>query len=214
MLSTTDFVALALQCAASVHPDTVQEVARVESGFNPYAIAEIIPKVERKPGDKGVVSYLPKTKETALQIVKQIESRNHRYSVGLMQITSTNFANFSTTAERMFDPCENLKISEKILVDCYKRGGDILRGLSCYYSGNPETGTKPELAFNNTSYVQRIGFNPLVNNRKWIVPSVKDEIKKESVTPSIKPKQITIYPQYAMRGTVLDDKETSDVKTQ
>ncbi|HBL4983494.1 TPA: transglycosylase SLT domain-containing protein, partial [Escherichia coli] len=85
MLSTTAFAALALQCAASVHPDTAHEVARVESGFNPYAIAEIIPKVERKPGDKGVVSYFPKTKEAALQIVNQIESRNHRYSVGLMQ---------------------------------------------------------------------------------------------------------------------------------
>ncbi|EDP2298745.1 transglycosylase, partial [Salmonella enterica subsp. enterica serovar Enteritidis] len=57
MLSTSTFLALAMQCAASVHPDTTHEVARVESGFNPYAIAEIIPKVKRKPGDKGVVSY-------------------------------------------------------------------------------------------------------------------------------------------------------------
>lgn len=53
MLSTTAFVALAMQCAASIHPDTAQEVARVESGFNPYAIAEIIPKNERKEGDSG-----------------------------------------------------------------------------------------------------------------------------------------------------------------
>ncbi|HFL4535192.1 TPA: transglycosylase, partial [Escherichia coli] len=52
MLSTSTFLALAMQCAASVHPDTTHEVARVESGFNPYAIAEIIPKVKRKPGDK------------------------------------------------------------------------------------------------------------------------------------------------------------------
>ncbi|EAM8769972.1 transglycosylase [Salmonella enterica] len=214
MLSTTAFAALALQCAASVHPDTAHEVARVESGFNPYAIAEIIPKVERKPGEKGVVSYFPKTKEAALQIVNKIESRNHRYSVGLMQITSTNFANFNTTAEKMFDPCENLKVSEKILVDCYKRGGDILRGLSCYYSGNPETGTKPESDFNNTSYIQRIGFNPPDNKKNWVVPSVKDAIRKENVTQSIKPKEITVYPQYAMRGTVLDEKETNDVKTQ
>ncbi len=113
MLSTTAFAALALQCAASVHPDTAHEVARVESGFNPYAIAEIIPKVERKPGDKGVVSYFPKTKEAALQIVNQIESRNHRYSVGLMQITSTNFANFNTTAEKMFDPAKISRFQSK-----------------------------------------------------------------------------------------------------
>ena len=75
MLSTSTFLALAMQCAASVHPDTTHEVARVESGFNPYAIAEIIPKVKRKPGDKGVVSYFPESKEAALKIVKNIELR-------------------------------------------------------------------------------------------------------------------------------------------
>ncbi|HBA8604287.1 TPA: lytic transglycosylase domain-containing protein [Escherichia coli] len=214
MLSTSAFVALALQCAVNVHPDTAHEVARVESGFNPYAIAEIIPKVKRQPGDKGIVSYFPKTKEAALKIVKEIESRKHRYSVGLMQITSTNFSRFNTTAEKMFDPCENLKVSEKILVDCYKRGGDILRGLSCYYSGNPETGTKSEPDFNNTSYVQRIGFNPPDTKRSWVVPSVKDEIRKENVTTIIKHKEITVYPQYAMRGTVLEEKETNDVQNQ
>lgn len=33
-----------LLCAASVHPDTINDIARVESGFNPYAVAEIIPE--------------------------------------------------------------------------------------------------------------------------------------------------------------------------
>jgi type IV secretion system protein VirB1 len=41
MLSTTAFLAAAMQCAASVHPSTALDVARVESGFHPYAIAEI-----------------------------------------------------------------------------------------------------------------------------------------------------------------------------
>ena len=35
-----------LLCAASVHPDTINDIARVESGFNPYAVAEIIPERE------------------------------------------------------------------------------------------------------------------------------------------------------------------------
>ena len=50
MLSTTVFLAAAMQCAASVHPSTALDVARVESGLNPYAIAEIL------PGGKGVTS--------------------------------------------------------------------------------------------------------------------------------------------------------------
>lgn len=40
-----------LLCAASVHPDTINDIARVESGFNPYAVAEIIPERERGSGN-------------------------------------------------------------------------------------------------------------------------------------------------------------------
>ncbi|MDX6940917.1 transglycosylase, partial [Enterobacter kobei] len=40
MLSTTAFLALAVQCAASIPSSTSLDVARVESGFHPYAIAE------------------------------------------------------------------------------------------------------------------------------------------------------------------------------
>lgn len=49
MLSTTAFLAATMQCAASIHPSTALDVARVASGFNPYAIAEIIPKVTGTP---------------------------------------------------------------------------------------------------------------------------------------------------------------------
>ncbi len=38
MLSTTAFLAIAMQCAASIHPSTAFDVARVEP--NPYAIAD------------------------------------------------------------------------------------------------------------------------------------------------------------------------------
>lgn len=62
MLSTTAFLAVAMQCAATVHPSTSLDVARVESGYNPYAIAEIVPKPERKPGDKGFITHMPKVR--------------------------------------------------------------------------------------------------------------------------------------------------------
>lgn len=217
MLSTTALVALAMQCAASVHPDTAREVARVESGFNPYAIAEIIPKDKRKPGDSGVISYSPQTKEEALQIIERIKSTQRRFSVGLMQITSTNFDKYDVTAEKLLNPCPNLSVFEKILVDCYQRGGNLKNALSCYYSGNFVTGKQAEPTFNNTSYTERIGFNRTDQKKNWLVPSVKDEIDKESrqpVLPSTKPTEITVYPQYAMRGTVSDNKETTDVENQ
>ncbi|MCI4183635.1 transglycosylase SLT domain-containing protein, partial [Dickeya dianthicola] len=59
MLSPTAFLAAAMQCAASIHPSTAFDVAKVESGFNPYAIAEIVPSDERMPGSAGVISHQP-----------------------------------------------------------------------------------------------------------------------------------------------------------
>ncbi len=111
-----------LLCAASVHPDTINDIARVESGFNPYAVAEIIPERERGSYGKSVISHMPKSKEEALTVIREIENRKRRYSVGLMQITSSNFSFYSTSAEKLLDSCENLSVFEKIIVDCYKRG--------------------------------------------------------------------------------------------
>ena len=97
-----------LLCAASVHPDTINDIARVESGFNPYAVAEIIPERERGSYGKSVISHMPKSKEDALTVIREIENRKRRYSVGLMQITNSNFSFYSTSAEKLLDPCENL----------------------------------------------------------------------------------------------------------
>jgi type IV secretion system protein VirB1 len=122
MISTTTFIALAMQCAATVHPDTAMDVVRVESGLNPYAIAEIIPKEQRIKDGKSVITHLPNNKKDALSIVRNIELKKRRYSVGLMQITSTNFDKFNVDAEKLFNPCTNLTVFEKILTDCYTRG--------------------------------------------------------------------------------------------
>ena len=102
-----------LLCAASVHPDTINDIARVESGFNPYAVAEIIPERERGSYGKSVISHMPKSKEEALTVIREIENRKRRYSVGLMQITNSNFSFYSTSAEKLLDPCENLSVFEK-----------------------------------------------------------------------------------------------------
>ena len=196
MLSTTAFLAVAMQCAATVHPSTSLDVARVESGYNPYAIAEIVPKPERKPGDKGFITHMPKSKEDAVSITNQIEAKGRRYSVGLMQITSTNFPQFGVSAESMFNPCDNMTVAAKIITDCYQRGGTLQRALSCYYSGNFETGQRPESAFGNTSYVQRIGY---------VVPSTRAEQQTASPSsgeaPAV-PSDNTVYPDSVIRGVI------------
>lgn len=193
MISTASFLALTMQCAATVHPDTALDVAKTESGLNPYAIAEIIPKSERTPGGKSFITHLPNNKDAALSIIEKIEGKKRRYSVGLMQITSTNFSQYGMTAEKLLSPCNNLAVFEKIIADCYQRGGTLKRALSCYYSGNFDTGQKAESDLNQTSYIQRIGYSPPKNG--YAVPSTKADRTDESVTPehASSPSQTPVY---------------------
>lgn len=160
MLSTTAFLAIAMQCAASIHPSTAFDVARVESGFNPYAIAEIVPKAGPSFGDQHIISHLPASRGDAEHILRRLTAQDRRYSVGLMQITSTNFRHYGVSATELLDPCTNLSVFEHILRDCYRRGGTLKRALSCYYSGNFSTGNNlkrrfPERAISSESVIRR-----------------------------------------------------------
>lgn len=201
MLTAGSLLALAMQCAPAVHPDTIHDIAKTESSLNPWAIAEIVPV---KGGKNRVVSHTPTSKEDALKTVKEIEKRKHRYSVGVMQITNTNFRGFNVNAESMFNPCNNLGIAEKIIVDCYKRGGTLKRALSCYYSGNFETGHRPESEFKNTSYIQRIGY---------VVPSTKAERQNTPPDTDDAPADNsgnTVYPDSIIRGTLPSENTNPD----
>jgi type IV secretion system protein VirB1 len=148
MLAAATFLSLAMQCAPSVHPDTSSDIARVESGFNPLVIGVV-------GQSKGI---FPKTLDDAIAHAKQLQVKGKNFSVGLMQINKSNFSRYGVTAEKLFDPCTNLKVYEQIIKDCYIRGGTLQRALSCYYSGNFNTGKQKESQFADTSYVGRIGY--------------------------------------------------------
>lgn len=192
MLSPTAFLMAAMQCAATIHPSTAFDVAKVESSFNPYAVAEIVPKEERTPSSVGVVSHQPTSKQAAVNIINQVVEKGRRYSVGLMQITSTNFRHYGVTAHDLLDPCTNLSVFEHILTDCYQRGGTLKRALSCYYSGNFDTGQQPESAFNQTRYIQRIGY---------AVPSTREDLKRSTTSQSTSDVH---YPTTVLCGELTD----------
>lgn len=186
MLSSSAFLAAAIQCAASVHPTTAFDVARVESGFHPWAIAEIV------PDGNGVISHFPASQADAITLAEQLAAQGRRYSVGLMQITSTNFRHYDVTARELLDPCINLSVFEHILTGCYRRGGTLKRALSCYYSGNFNTGQQPESAFNQTSYVQRIGY---------AVPSTREDKQPQT---AVRARPEIHYPATVLRGQLAD----------
>ncbi|WP_421532680.1 lytic transglycosylase domain-containing protein [Lelliottia amnigena] len=201
MLSTTAFLAAAMQCAASIHPSTALDVARVESSFNPYAIAEIIPKATGTFGDNKIISYLPASREIAERTLRRLAVQDRRYSVGLMQITSTNFRRYGVTASDLLDPCTNLSVFERILSDCYRRGGSLKRALSCYYSGNFRTGQQPEAAFSGTSYLQRIGY--ALGSPHYAVPGTHEDKSATAVPSDAFPAGNTSRPRVLWPGAVV-----------
>lgn len=196
MISSAVLLALAMQCAPQVHPDTSHDVARAESGFNPYAIGVVGQK-------KGI---LPDNIDDALAHVARLRAKGKNYSVGLMQINQANFSRYGVTARQLFNPCTNLSVFSKIITDCYRRGGTLKRALSCYYSGNFETGQKPEAAFSQTSYVQRMGYTA---QGKYIVPSTQADKEAQNTRSGNAPSTPPVrYPRSIVRGDLM----TSDAK--
>ncbi len=193
MLPVTVFLSLAMQCAPTVHPDTAQDVARVESGFNPLAIGVVGQK-------KGI---FPASLHEALAQVKRLRGEGKNFSVGLMQINQANFKRYAVEADELFNPCVNLSVFEKIITDCYQRGKTLKRALSCYYSGNFVAGQKKESAFGETSYVERAGYPA---SPRYIVPSTQRDKAaiQESGAPvaghELKTKPRIIYPSQVVRG--------------
>jgi type IV secretion system protein VirB1 len=152
MLTTSAFLALALQCAPSIHPATLTPIVKTESSFNPWAI--------------GVVGKLlplqPQSLDEAVTAVKALVEEGTDFSIGLGQINRQHFD--VTNPERVFDPCTNLRMTAVVLQACYTKASKsepdqqaaLQQAISCYYSGNLKRGFAPERQFGGTSHVQRV----------------------------------------------------------
>ena len=148
-----DFLALAQQCAPTVHPLTMAAVVRVESGFNPLAIGVVGGRLERQPVSKG----------EAVVTAKALADAGYNFSLGVGQINRYNLPKYGLNYETAFDPCLNLSAGASILSDCFGRARGRYReqqqalqaALSCYYSGNFSTGFQADFA-GQPSYVQKV----------------------------------------------------------
>ncbi|MDP4987940.1 MAG: lytic transglycosylase domain-containing protein [Porticoccaceae bacterium] len=164
MLSASLVMSLALQCAPSVHPQTLTTIVKTESGFNPWAIGVV---------DKPLAKQ-PQSLAEALEAFKTLVAENANFSVGLGQINRYNFD--IDKPELAFEPCNNLRMAAANLEGCYARVASpgereqatLLKAISCYYSGNKTRGFKPELQFGGTSHVQRV----LANAETFKVPAL------------------------------------------
>lgn len=142
-----DLGVLVAQCAPLVAPVTAHAVITVESAGDPHAIGVVGGRLVRQP----------RSRAEALATVKSLETQGMNYSVGLGQINRGNFARLGLTPETAFEPCANLRAMQVILGECFERAGRVSEGeqlalkraLSCYYSGNFNTGFEQ-------GYVQRV----------------------------------------------------------
>ncbi|MFD1246048.1 lytic transglycosylase domain-containing protein [Paralysiella testudinis] len=147
-----NFNELAKACAPGVHHDTMQAIARVESGFNPYAIGVV----------KGALKRQPRTHAEAVAAAKMLHAQGRNFSMGLAQINKYNLPKYGLNYETVFDPCKNLNTGAQILTDCFNRaeGGKVSqsalqKAFSCYYSGNFRFGFTRDFA-GQPSYVQKV----------------------------------------------------------
>lgn len=173
MLANT-FLALALQCAPSIHPATLTPIVKTESSFNPYAIGVVGKALPRQP----------QSRDEAVTAVKKLVEEGANFSIGLGQINRQHFD--VSKPELVFDPCTNLRMTAKLLEGCYanaKQGNgsqqDALhKTISCYYSGNTKRGFKTEPQFGGTSHVQRVLAN--ANSTEIKVPALNPSIAADS----------------------------------
>ena len=165
-ITTNLLFSLFVQCAVDVAPETLHTLIGVESSKNPYAITIVYGKeVEEK--DKLKFKQ-PNTEAEALKVIDELTNTptplHKSYSVGLMQVNSSNFETYGINRSNMFNACKNIEAGAGIFKACYaqaknnnpkKDEQELLRiASSCYYSGNETRGFKKES--NGSSYVDRI----------------------------------------------------------
>ena len=172
--------------------------------MNPLAIAVVGGKVKQ-----------PSTLSDALALVRELESQGSNYSLGLGQINVKNFNRLGVTAEDMFEPCKNLQAAQHILKECFVKaqkedkteGKQLGDALSCYYSGNEQTGYK--------GYVQQVVSNA-DEYASVKIPSIK-EVKKElksrpavvAVTSTAGTESIMIASDHAHAGGLISSQRAN-----
>lgn len=176
-----DFMALTSACAPFVHQQTLHALVKVESGFNPFAIGVVRGRLERQPRNAA----------EAVATARELERLGYNYSVGLAQVNKHNFKKYGLSIETAFEPCQSLRAGAEILRGCFQSAKGrftseqhALRGaFSCYYSGNFQTGFRPDFA-GQPSYVDKVVGNaiPLAAGQFIQIQAQAQKIKNLNLT--------------------------------
>jgi type IV secretion system protein VirB1 len=132
-------------CAPLVHPVTMTKLIRVESVGHLYAISDDgpanLPWSQRR---HMLRSFNPGSLAEATAIAQHLRETGHLFGLGLSQVSSRNLTRFGVTIDQALDPCTNLRIGSRILVDFYldaqrswpDPSKAVLAAISAYNTGN------------------------------------------------------------------------------
>jgi type IV secretion system protein VirB1 len=159
---STAIATLFATCAPLIHPTTLSALIRVESAANPYAVSLNRPaELEGRGLDQTtLIPRQPRSAPEALALTRTLLKRGLTTSVGLAQINIEHLLYLHLRLADLFDPCINLKVAQRILIDCaaaqpaaagYRPSTppQVRRTLSCYNTGNVYAGL-------TNGYVDRI----------------------------------------------------------
>lgn len=143
---TSAIVALAVQCAPNVAPQTVAAIVETESRGNPLALN--VNGVRQPPAQTRAAD--------AAKIARRYIAAGYSVDLGLGQINSRNMRKLGLTWDTVFDPCTNIAALGRVLTGNYEMalsGRDPQAALriafSLYNTGSPSRG------FRN-GYVERV----------------------------------------------------------
>jgi type IV secretion system protein VirB1 len=170
-----DFLALAQNCAPTVHPHTLAAIVKTESGFKPLAIGV------NKGGAQ--LTRQPESKAEAVTAAKALIERGLNIDMGLGQINSENLPRLGYTVEDVFDACKNLSAAALILKDNFARASAregneqeaLKKALSAYNTGDFARGVR-------NGYVHKVTSNGVKLAQGYSVPAIK--LDPQDVAPS------------------------------
>jgi type IV secretion system protein VirB1 len=125
-------VALAAQHAPDIHPRTVLHIVEHESKRYPLAI-----------GVNGAqLAHQPRSLAQAVATARELRRRGYDFDAGLCQVNVRNWQWLGLTEFTVFDPAQNLRACQTVLLDCFQRAPSsdpqaaLRLALSCFNTGN------------------------------------------------------------------------------
>jgi type IV secretion system protein VirB1 len=181
-------------CARYVQAPIEQQIVRVESSFNPYAIGVVSGRLQRQPRNKA----------EAIATAQALQAQGWNFSMGCRQVNVKNLSLYGLTLETVFDAKKNSAAGTAIYNECLERasrkfgkGEAVTRAaLSCYYSGNFTTGQRKE--GNQPSYADLVLANEKPGQQGAEAPAIPVIPSKPRATA--KGKASTVVPALEPRS--------------